>query len=85
MNLVSTKVHILSEGPDIRRPHDLIPYIIPHVEDKHIRLIPDETYCTGSVLDSEIHLLMFKGERRDYFVRASSSPTSGQVHLLEIC
>jgi hypothetical protein len=85
MIATSTTINILSEYPTVSNFQTVADFLIPHIEDSEVTLVPEETYCTGQSADNVIHLLMFRGFKQDYFVRVSSYKTSGQIHTLEIC
>ena len=86
MNTSSIRIHILTNRPNVRDIDSIKTFILPHIKDSEIRLVPDETYNMGQESPNvEIYLFMFKGEHRDYFIRVSADLASGEARTIEIC
>ena len=81
----STKVYILSDRPNYRDAEGIKTYVLPHVGESDIQLVPDETYDMGCTASDHIHVLVFRGSRGTYHIRASADRDSGSIHTLEIC
>ena len=85
MSVSSTKIHILTQRPNVSDLSGVIPYVEGHTDGDTVTLVHDETYSMGLESPStEIYVCKFKGKRRDYFARISVNSDSGDIFTVEI-